>query len=121
MSLSLRIILILASVLTLTYVLRKIRQSKMRIEYSVFWILLSFLFLIISIFPGIPATLSAMLGFQAPVNFIFLFIIFALIMKCFLNSIVISRLETKVEVLVRKMALDEALEREKGEIKDDHH
>lgn len=115
MSTALRIVLIIGSCVTTGYILRKIRQSRMKIEYAVFWILLSGICLIFSIFPGIPEFFSDLMGFQAPVNLIFLFMIFALLVKCFLNSVVISRLESQVEELARKIAVEEALSRKKGE------
>lgn len=115
MSAALRAVLILGSFLTTAYILRKIRQSRMKIEYAVFWILLAVLCLVFSIFPQVPAFFAKVLGFQAPVNFIFLFMLFALILKCFLNSIVISGLENQVEELARRMAIRDAKEQERGE------
>ena len=115
MSTALRVILIIGSCFTTGYILRKIRQSRMKIEYSVFWILLSGICLVFSLFPKIPAFFSELMGFQAPVNLIFLFMIFALLVKCFLNSVVISRLESQVEALARKIAVEEALAARKGE------
>lgn len=115
MTAALRAVLILGSFLTTAYILRKIRQSRMKIEYAVFWILLAGLCLVFSIFPQIPTFCADLMGFQAPVNFIFLFMLFALIVKCFLNSIVISRLENQVEELARRMAIRDAKEQERGE------
>lgn len=115
MSTALRVVLVIGSFLTTGYILRKIRQSRMKIEYAVFWILLSGICIVFSIFPGIPSFFSHLMGFQAPVNLIFLFMLFALIVKCFLNSVVISRLESQVEELARKIAIEKALEGENEE------
>ena len=75
MSVSLRIILVIASILVVFYVLRRIRKAKLKIEYSLFWIVFSFLLLIISIFPKIANFFAKICGIQSPVNFVFLFII----------------------------------------------
>lgn len=115
MSAALRFVLIIASCITTGYILKKIHQCRMKIEYSVYWIVLSGIFLVFSIFPQVPTFFSHLMGFQATVNFIFLFIIFALIVKCFLNSVVISRLETQIEELVRRTAVQETIDREKDE------
>ena len=39
MSIILRVILIIASLLTILYMMRKIRQSKVQIEDSIFWVI----------------------------------------------------------------------------------
>ncbi len=112
MTLLLRVVLIVVSVLTMMLILRKVRMSKMRIEDSVFWIGFSFLLIVFSVFPKIVYLMSDMAGTQTPVNFIFLFVIFLLILKMFRMSVKISQLETKIRDLAQKMAIDENLRRE---------
>ena len=53
MTVILRIILILASVLMLIYMVRKVRKSKVQIERTVFWIVFGIFIIVISIFPKI--------------------------------------------------------------------
>lgn len=112
MTMLLRTVLVLVSLLTTLVIMRKIRQSKMRIEDSVFWIGFLFLLILFSIFPQIVFLMSDMTGTQTPVNFIFLFVIFVLILRIFRLTVKISQLETKVRDLVQKIAIDENLERE---------
>lgn len=111
MTMLLRTVLVLVSVLTTLVIMRKIRQSKMRIEDSVFWIGFLFLLILFSIFPQIVFLMSDMTGTQTPVNFIFLFVIFVLILRMFRLTVKISQLETKIRDLVQKIAIDENLER----------
>ncbi|MCX4269339.1 MAG: DUF2304 domain-containing protein [Lachnospiraceae bacterium] len=105
MSVILRIVLIIACFITCYYTLHKIRKSQMQIEDSIFWIFFSFILIIISIFPGIAYFISKLLGIGAPVNFVFLSIIFILLFKMFSMSIKISQLEYKIKNLVQQMAL----------------
>lgn len=107
MSIVFRIILIAASLLTMFFMMRKIRQSKIQIEDSIFWVVFSFILLVISIFPGIADALTKLLGIYSTVNFIFLLVIFILLIKLFLMTIKTSQLETKLRELVQKMAIDE--------------
>lgn len=106
MSLGIRISLLLAAIALFIYVIYSIRKSKMRIEDTLFWAFLSLLILLMSIFPEIAVVPSRWLGFQAPVNFVFLLFIGLLVLKCFLNSRQISRLETKVNELTQQIAVD---------------
>ena len=112
MTLLLRVVLTVVSILTTILIVRKVRMSQMRIEDSVFWIGFSFLLIVFSVFPKIVYLMSDMTGTQTPVNFIFLFVIFLLILKMFRMSVRISQLETKIKDLAQKMAIDENLRRE---------
>ncbi len=114
-SVVLRAVLIIMSLLTLIFIMRWVRQSKMRIEDSVIWIGFSAMLLIFSLFPGIVYFISDIVGTQAPVNFIFMAVIFILMMLLFRLTMKVSELETKIEELVEKMAVDKAIERENGE------
>ena len=48
-----RICLILGSFITAGYILRRVRQAKVQIEDTIFWLLFSAALLILAIFPGI--------------------------------------------------------------------
>lgn len=105
MTFEFRIILILASLFTATLILRRIRKSKARIEDSVFWILLSGIILLISLFPGVADAVTNALGIYLTTNFLFTFFIFLLLMKLFTLSIEVSQLKSKVEKLTQEAAL----------------
>lgn len=107
MTMTLRVALILVSLGTCGLILRKIRQSKMQIENAIFWILLSLVLVIYSLFPQVADFCSRLLGIYATTNFLFLFAIFVLIVKVFYMTIHISQLESKITELVQKIALEE--------------
>ena len=107
MSMALRMLLLAASFLTCAYITRKLRKSQIQVMDTVFWIGLSVIFIILSIFPDIASVFSVFIGFQAPVNFVFLLMIFLLLIRCFLLSIRISQLEEKVKNLVEELAIRE--------------
>ncbi len=111
MTMMLRIVLIVVSVFTAALTMRKIRQSKMRIEDSVFWIGFLFLLILFSVFPQIVYWMSDLAGTQTPVNFIFLFVIFVLILRMFRLTVKLSQMETKVRDLVQRLAIEENLRR----------
>lgn len=107
MSLSLRIVLIIISMLTCFYIARKLRKSQMNINDTVFWIFFAFVLVLLSIFPGIAGWGSRLLGFQAPVNFVFVVVIFLLILRIFIMSIKISVLEDKLKNLTEEIGIRE--------------
>lgn len=102
-----RIILIVVSILSTWYILKKIRQSKLQIEYAIFWIIFSGVLVIISLFPWLVSMFTRLLGMQLPVNFVFMVFIFILLVKLFMMTIELSTLENKVKDLTQELALAE--------------
>ena len=115
MSLYIRILLIVGAGLSLVFILKKIRQSKLKIEYVVFWFCFSSILVLMGVFPKIITIISKILGFQSPINMVFLIIIFILIIKLFFNTIQISALENKVDSLAQQIAIEKKKEEEKKE------
>ena len=102
-----RLVLVAVSIGTFAIVMQKIRNSKMRLEVAVFWVLLCVMFIIFALFPVVPDTMAAMLGIYSTANFLFLFMIFILLMKTFTMSLHISELEKKIEELTQSLALSD--------------
>lgn len=102
-----RFILIAASLLMAYYILKRIRQSKLQIEYAIFWMLFAGVLIVFSLFPWLVTMFTRLIGMQLPVNFIFLFFIFVLLVKMFLMTIELSALENKVKDLTQELALEE--------------
>lgn len=112
MSIMLRVLLITMSVLSLFYVISKIRNSKMQIEYSIFWILMSFVMIIMSVFPEIVYWITTAMRMISPANVVYLFIIAILLVKSFMMTIEISKLEDKVKDLVQQIGINEKIQKE---------
>lgn len=112
MSGALRILMILGAVFFMVFMIKKIRQAKVKIEYTVFWIIFSGILVLMGIFPQLFYWVSELLGFQAPINMIYLVIIFVLIVKLFLISVQISQLENKVDSLTQQVAIDRKVDKE---------
>lgn len=108
----LRICLIAASVLTMLGIMHKIRRSKVRIEDSIYWVLFSMILIVFSVFPQVAYWMSDLVGTYSPSNFIFTLVIFLLLIKIFSMTVRISQLETKLQELVQKIALDEVKAKE---------
>jgi len=105
-SLTLRVLLIAGSLLTLIFMLNRIRISKIQIKDSIFWIFFSLLLLLISIFPGIALWASRLLGVLSPINFVLLFIIFLLVIQLFIACMRISLLDDKLRKIAQRVAIE---------------
>lgn len=114
MTASLRVMLFATALLTLFFILRKVRNSQVRLEDAIFWIFAGALLLLLSIFPGVFFVLSDFAGTIAPVNFVFLFFIFLLLVQSFTLTMRISRADTRIKELAQQLAI-EKFERHKND------
>jgi len=101
----LNILLIIGSVFTFLFIMRLIRKSSVRIEDTFFWIFFSVVLILLSLFPDIAYIVANRLGFQAPINLVYVVIIFVLIVNQFAMSLKISRLTIKQKELAQQVAI----------------
>ncbi len=102
----LRGVLIAVSILNCCWTLWCIRKAQVKIADSVFWLLFSGVLIVVSVFPGVVDMGARLTGVQAPVNFVFLTIIFILLLKIFRMSVRLSQTESKLQDLAQQYALD---------------
>lgn len=106
MSIALRIVLIVVSLCTFVFIGKKVRNAKVKLEDSIFWFCFAGVIFIFSLFPQIFFWLSDMAGTMAPVNFVFLFFIFILLIQSFNLSMRISRSDTKIKEITQQLAIE---------------
>ena len=106
MTLTLRVVLVLVSLMTLLFVMRKVRSSKIRLEDSMAWIFFSGVLFVLSVFPGIFDFLAELAGVYSTVNFVFLFFIFVLLILCFSLNMKVSQMDTKIKELTQLLAIE---------------
>ena len=111
-----RVILVIVSLLTMSFMMRKIRQSKVQIEAAMFWVIVALILVVFSLFPGVADACARLLGIYSTPNFLFLFMIFLLMVKVFSMTLQVSQMESKQKELVQKIALAQK-EREELELK----
>ena len=112
-----RLVLVLGSLITVAFVLRRVRQARMQIEDSIFWLLFAFFMFILSLVPKVAYWVSNVFRFQSPINVVYLAIIFILLVKQFFMSIQLSQMDSKIRALTQKVALnEEKIEREKDDL-----
>lgn len=117
MTVTLRVVLIIGSFFTTYYVARQVRKGKIEIDHSLFWIILSVFLLLTSIFPQYLVLFTKLMGVQSTSNMVFLLIIFILMVKLFMNSVSLSKMEEKISQLVQELTLIRMEEREKDDRK----
>ena len=116
MSVTLRVLLLVAALFTAGWILHKIRKLKVKMEDAIFWMIFAAILCVLGLFPQITYWMTDLIGIMSPANLIFLIIIFLLMEKVFTLSILVSQLEDKISVLSAEIALrshatDESLKR----------
>lgn len=119
MTITLRIILVVLSIISFILCVRKIKQAKLKVINSVTWMVGSILLILMSAFSGGVEYISSKLGFIAPVNFVFLVIIGFLLIQSFIDNIRISMLSEKIKDLNHYIALENYKKDEKGNDKNE--
>ena len=105
MNVLLRVALIVCAALILLFVLRRIRKTNLEIADSIFWLFIVGVLLVLAIFPQIAYWASGILGFDAPVNFIFCCGILVLLVRTFTQDQKICELKKKLVKLAQSEAL----------------
>ena len=113
MSLTLRIILIVCSLISFLLCVMKIKQAKLKVNNAVIWMIGSVILILMSIFVNAVEWISNKLGFMAPVNFVFFVMIAFLLIEVFFNNIQISMQNEKIKDLNHYIALKEKEEKDR--------
>lgn len=107
MSVALRLSLIVCSLLILFFVMRRIKKSGLEITDSIFWLFISAALIVIAVFPQIAYCAADLLGFDAPVNFVFCCGIIVLLVRTFAQDQKICQLKKRLMTLAQEEALRE--------------
>ena len=67
--------LLVASLVTAVWILRKIRKNRVKQEDALFWLCFAFMLALFGIFPKLSYMMAEILGIQSPANFVFLAVI----------------------------------------------
>ena len=113
MTITLRVILIIGSLIAFYLCVKRIKQAKLKVSNSVMWMVGCLILILMSIFSNVVEWISVKLGFIAPVNFVFLTMIGFLLIQMFIYNIRISELNEKIKDLNHYIALKENEERNK--------
>ena len=119
MSVQLRAALIIGAVLTMLAMLRQIRKKKVQIDSTIFWIVFSFILVLMAVFPNIVSWFAGLLGIISPANLVMAGIILILIIKMFLMTLEISEMKTKLRELAQNTALKKEIDEFRMQGKDE--
>ncbi|MDR0930205.1 MAG: DUF2304 domain-containing protein [Clostridiales bacterium] len=103
----LKTLLVIGTVLFLTFIVYMVRKKKLELKYTIIWLIASIVLVIFAVFDSLSIALSALLNIAEPVNAIFLAIFLFLILMQFMLTIYISKSNDRIRVLTQALALKE--------------
>ena len=114
MSLTLRIILFVGSLVSFYLCVKKIKQAKLKVENSITWMVGSFILILMSIFENAVGWIANKFVFMYSANFVFFIIIVFLLIQVFIDNIRLSILNEKIKNLNHYIALKENADERKA-------
>lgn len=105
MSLTLQIVLIIATISFFLVLTKNVKKGKLRTDYALAWILCSLALIVLSLFPQIAYFAAKLLGIISTANMVFAAIIFMLIILVYILFSKVSMLEEKQKNLVQELAI----------------
>lgn len=107
-----RLVLFVVVLLYVFAAVKLIHRKRLNLNYSILWLVMAALLMIMVVFPGLVYDLNRLLGIDLPIHMVFTgFSFFALVMLFYLTCIV-SRDNEKNRAMVQEMALMERRIRE---------
>lgn len=82
-----------------------IRKQKIELKYTLLWLLLSFISILLSIFPKITYKMSQILGIETPVNTLFLIGIIGSLLIIFSLTVALSRNSSRIKDLTQELGI----------------
>lgn len=105
MSSVLRIILLIGSSGFFIFIINMVRVKKLELKYALTWILTSFSFVILTVFPEVLYFIAGLLHIELPVNALYLCILFLLLLIVFSLSVAVSRQALRIKTLIQEIGL----------------
>ena len=105
MSITLRIFLILITLIYIFVIIKNISKKKIQLSFSLFWTFTALLLIIALAIPNFIGTISSWLGFQVSTNMIFVVTIFILFVLNFKMSLSFEQEKEKTKKLIQETSL----------------
>ena len=105
MTVQLRIILFFLISLTFALFVDQIKQKKLKLQYTLTWMILLLFVLFVTAFPGVLGFVANLMGIALPINMIFFFGFIFTLMIIYRLTMAVSKQSEEIKFLTQKVAL----------------
>lgn len=107
MTIQLRIVLFILIILALILFFHRIKNQKLALQYSLSWLVLLAILLIVVLFPNLLYYFSNAVGIELPINMIFFLGFLFTLLIIYNLTVAISKMSNEIKDLTQKLALME--------------
>lgn len=100
---------LILTIILVVMVLAQVRNQKMKEKYAALWLIISFIIIILVIFPKLLDWLADAVGIETPVNLLFLLAIIMLIGVALHLTQALSKMGEDTRILAEKAAINDLL------------
>ncbi|QNV39982.1 DUF2304 domain-containing protein [Rothia amarae] len=100
---------LILTIILVVMVLVQVRNQKMKEKYAALWLIISFIIIILVIFPKLLDWLADAVGIETPVNLLFLLAIIMLIGVALHLTQALSKMGEDTRILAEKTAINDLL------------
>lgn len=105
MNIRIQLLIIIITLLSMIYVVNKIKNKGIELRYSLLWLALGTCIIIFACFPQMTKWVAHVLGISQPMNMLFFAGFCVMLPIVFSLSVSVSRLSNKVKKLTQEIAL----------------
>ena len=105
MSSVLRVSVVVACLILLAYVVYLVRRERLQLKYSLLWLAMAVVLLMVSVFPEPLFLLSGLFGFATASNFIFVAGFVFLLAICLTLTSIVSKQAVSIKNLTQRIAI----------------
>lgn len=115
MSIKIQIIVIVITLLSMFYIINKIRIKEIELRYSLLWMFLGVGIIVFASFPQVSGRVSHFLGISKSINMLFFAGFCFMLPIIFSLSVAVSKMSNKIKKLSQELALLEKQVKDKKE------
>ncbi len=104
-NISLSIVLIIITLIYIFLIVKSIRNKKLQMSFSIFWLFTGVFLIIALLIPGLVENISKLLGFEVPANMVFCITIFVSFYMIFKLTLYISKENKKNTLLIQEISM----------------
>ena len=97
--------MVFIALIVLSTIMKFLKSKSMTIKYSILWLILPFVFLLVALFSEQMINLAHFLGFELLSNMIFFVTVGILFVIAFSLTVIVSNLQKKVVLLTQEIAM----------------
>lgn len=112
-SLLLRMEMIAIAILFVVYIIHAVNKKKLRLQYSLIWIMISIGVIFIAFFPDILINFSELMRIETPTNLLYLIAILMNLVVSFHLTTVVSRQADKIQRIIQIASIETYLSEKK--------